>query len=205
MKIKKSPSAFTLIELLVVISIIAILASLAIPAVTGALTRGQMVQTLNNARQLQIATQTMSLDSFTSGNGFAWTYDTSGAPAGLSAFFSALTTDNYLTQNDLNKLLTAPGIGPGANGTPTSANIAFSIFQVKENSPGDQPFVVTRNWQQGGTLDSSASPYGSKGFVLFRKGGEGNFFTRPSEATNVIPTTTGGSGNTVTYETQFMQ
>ncbi len=203
MKINKSPKGFTLIELLVVISIIAILASLAIPAVTGALTRGQMVQTLNNARQLQIATQTMSLDSFTSGNGLAWTYD-AGAPQGLTAFFNALTTDNYLTQNDLNKLLTAPGIGPGQGGTPTAANIAFSIFQVEENNPGDQPFVVTRNWQTGGTLDPDASPYGSKGFVLFRKGGEGNFFTRPSEATNVIPDTT-NSATPQTYVTTFMQ
>ncbi len=78
MKIQKSPSAFTLIELLVVISIIAILASLAIPAVTSALTRGQMVQTLNNQRQLQIATQTMSLDTFTSGSGLSWTTSEDG-------------------------------------------------------------------------------------------------------------------------------
>ncbi len=203
MKIKKSPSAFTLIELLVVISIIAILASLAIPAVTGALTRGQMVQTLNNARQLQLATQTMSLDTFTSGNGMAWTFDDTGAPADLSTFFLNLTRDNYLTENDLNKLLTAPGIGPGASGTPTASNIAFKIFQVAENNPGDQPFVVTNNWA-GGELTPDASPYGSKGFVLFRKGGEGNFFTRPSEAANVIPDTT-GSANPVTYVETFMQ
>jgi prepilin-type N-terminal cleavage/methylation domain-containing protein len=201
MKIKKSPSAFTLIELLVVISIIAILASLAIPAVTGALTRGQMVQTLNNARQLQIATQTMSLDSFTSGNGAQWTFK-DGAPLGLTAFFTELTRDNYLSENDLNKLLTAPGIGPGTGGTPSAATSAFSFFQVEENNPGDQPFVVTRNWS-GGALVATEKPYGNKGFVLFRKGGEGNFFTRPSEAENVIPEADTTSG--AAYVSTLMQ
>ena len=80
--LRHSLRAFTLIELLVVISIIAILASLAIPAVTGALTRGQLTQTLNNARQLQLATQTMALDSFTTGEGPGWPGDMQGGPAG---------------------------------------------------------------------------------------------------------------------------
>ena len=87
-----SPSlrAFTLIELLVVISIIAILASLAIPAVTGALTRGQMTQTLNNARQLHLATQTMSIDTTAAGgDGVSWTMS-NNTKLGVSDFSSAL-------------------------------------------------------------------------------------------------------------------
>ena len=48
----RSLRGFTLIELLVVISIIAILASLALPAITGALSRGQMTQTLSNMKHL---------------------------------------------------------------------------------------------------------------------------------------------------------
>ena len=54
---------FTLIELLVVIAIIAILAALAIPNITAALTSGQLTQTLNNAKQLHLATTRMVLDS----------------------------------------------------------------------------------------------------------------------------------------------
>ena len=59
---KRSQSAFTLIEMLVVISIIAVLAAFAVPALTSALTKGQMTGTLNNGRQLYLAAQQMALD-----------------------------------------------------------------------------------------------------------------------------------------------
>src|SRR6476661_1119117 len=58
----RSQSAFTLIEMLVVISIIAVLAAFAVPALTSALTKGQMTGTLNNGRQLYLAAQQMALD-----------------------------------------------------------------------------------------------------------------------------------------------
>jgi prepilin-type N-terminal cleavage/methylation domain-containing protein len=48
----KNLLAFTLIELLVVISIIAVLAGLAVPAISGAMENGKVVQDLNNLRQI---------------------------------------------------------------------------------------------------------------------------------------------------------
>lgn len=172
--------AFTLIELLVVISIIAILASLAIPAVSSALTRGQMTQTLNNARQLTLATQTMSIDTTTAGSGVSWTMGTNNQPLTVAAFSQALTDGKYLTGADLQKIYAAPGVI--VNSTNFAANnIAFSIMGTTESSPSDQPFVITKNWQSG-TLTTNA-PYGDKGFIVFRKGGDGGTYSRPTDAT----------------------
>ena len=60
---KKSirPQAFTLIELLVVISIIAILASLAFPAIGGAMDSAKKAQAKNNA--VQIATAVVAFET----------------------------------------------------------------------------------------------------------------------------------------------
>lgn len=183
---------FTLIELLVVISIIAILASLAIPAVTGALTRGQMTQTLNNARQLHLQTQTMTIDTTTSGEGWSWTYNGTN-PGTVATFLQALIDNKYLTDPEVRKIMTAPGVTPRAGEPFDSGNIAFKIFQTKDSDPSENPFVVTKNWVSVQTgLDPEMQPYGSKGFVLMRKGGDGSAFTRPLEATssNIFTTNT---------------
>ena len=186
----KSLRAFTLIELLVVISIIAILASLAIPAVSNALVRGQMIQTLNNARQLHLATQTMSIDTTTAGDGVSWTYS-NNAPLTVSTFSTALTEGKYLTAQDLKKIYAAPGVLV-TDTNFTAANIAFRILQTQESTSSDQPFVITKNWESVSAGLGTNTPYADKGFIMFRKGGDGGVFTRPADAksTNVLSTNT---------------
>src|ERR1700693_1833053 len=69
-------AAFTLIELLVVIAIIATIAPFAVPALTSALSKGQMTGTMNNARQLYLAGYQMALDgSANSDANLAWPGD----------------------------------------------------------------------------------------------------------------------------------
>ena len=106
---KKSSLAFTLIELLVVIAIIGILAALALPAITGALARGQMTQTLSNMRQLHLATQQMALDGTTTGDpALCWPGD--ATPNATWAAWAGNLVPSYLTLSDFSKLLSAPGV-----------------------------------------------------------------------------------------------
>lgn len=63
MKISHRKSlAFTLIELLVVISIIAILASIASPALIGALKNGKISRATSDARQVALSLQLYAQD-----------------------------------------------------------------------------------------------------------------------------------------------
>src|SRR5689334_1751663 len=55
MKIKKFMKAFTLIELLVVITIIAILAGIALPVFSSVQIKGQQTKALSNAKQIGLA------------------------------------------------------------------------------------------------------------------------------------------------------
>src|SRR5438270_13033736 len=105
-------SAFTLIEMLVVISIIAILAAFAVPALTSALTRGQMTGTMNNTRQLYLAAQQMALDGSTNSDpSLGWPGDlASASPAPVTTlqdYATKLSQGDYLKAADLQKILSA--------------------------------------------------------------------------------------------------
>jgi prepilin-type N-terminal cleavage/methylation domain-containing protein len=191
MKLRRSQThAFTLIELLVVISIIAILASLAVPAVTGALTRGQLTGSLNNARQLQIATQTMALDAFTSGEGAGWPGD---SDASWNEFCQNLVSGKYLTESDLRKIASAPGVQIPANDFPPSKS-GLQVYSVRENSPGDSIFASTYNWSGFREISPEAVPFGDRGFVIFRKGGDGNVYQARQATSDLLGNRTLASG-----------
>jgi prepilin-type N-terminal cleavage/methylation domain-containing protein len=177
---------FTLIELLVVISIIGILASLAIPAVTGALVRGQMTGTLNNARQLQLATFNANLDQELAGSTNAWP----GTNRSFALWMEILT-NGYLSSAELRKMFAAPRIIVAD--PPQIESIAFNVYGVgNAGAPEDSIFLATKNWPQSGpppavALDANADPYQDKGVVVMRKGGDGSIFqARQVQDSNVL-------------------
>jgi prepilin-type N-terminal cleavage/methylation domain-containing protein len=122
--ISKKIAGFTLIELLVVISIIAVLASLALPAITGALVKGQITQTMSNYRQLYLASQSAALDSTASGG------SNTGFPgdSGSIANWSNALVPGYLSAQSFGSLLMVKG--NAQNTTVYAASAASNASDV---------------------------------------------------------------------------
>ncbi|MBX9741925.1 MAG: type II secretion system GspH family protein [Chthoniobacterales bacterium] len=182
-------NAFTLLELLIVISIIAILVSLALPHLSSALLKGEMLQTLSNERQLYLATQAMAIDANTSGTpNLGWPGDM--ASPSFEAWASALC-HGYLSVSDFCKLCSAPGVVLPVDKIPSTAHeIALTLYPLQESSDANDIFLITRNatLQGSGTnlsigFDAKTKPYGNKGCVLIRRGGDAVSLL-PNQATN---------------------
>ena len=181
MKIKNL-AGFTLIEMLVVISIIVVLAAFAGPALFSALSKGQMTASVNNARQLYLAAQQMALDGATNSDSTrTWPGDDATATT-LQAYCSRLVSNDYLKAGDLQKILSAPGavctVSSTTAGTPPvttvtlSGTSALKVYPVKEIDSTNTIFAVTSNYSYDTALNPSTAPYGDKGFVVQRKGGD---------------------------------
>lgn len=179
----KTNKAFTLIELLVVIAIIATIAAFAVPALTSALTKGQMTGTMNNARQLYLAGYQMSLDGATNSDAnLAWPGDYSaGTLSKLEDYCAKLVQNDYLKASDLPKILSAPGATCTAtsSGTGSAATVTLSgtsglkVYPVTSADASNVIFSVTSNYTYDTAFTATPpNPYGDKGFVVVRKGGD---------------------------------
>ena len=183
----RSQSAFTLIEMLVVISIIAVLAAFAVPALTSALTKGQMTGTLNNGRQLYLAAQQMALDGAANSDPtLVWPGD-DGTIVTVTDYCNRLFTNDYLKPGDLQKLLNAPGTNATVtlnNGPPPSIQLggaipAFKFFKVKDSDSANVVFLETNNYTYNTTLNGvNTAPFGDKGFIVQRRGGDASILRK---------------------------
>jgi prepilin-type N-terminal cleavage/methylation domain-containing protein len=197
MKINRKPSsAFTLIELLVVIAIIAILAALAVPALTSALNKAQMNGTMNNMRQLYLAQFQMSNDGAATGaTNLAWPGELPAADrTDLQSYLNAILRAGYLKGADVGKLITAPGANPtvtvtvGVGALPDQVALsgansaAIKVHGCIDQDPSHTIFAASHNYDYDTALATPSVPYGSKGFIVMHKGGDGAVF-RAGQAT----------------------
>ena len=191
-KIKKYFSAFTLIELLVVIAIIAILAALAVPALTSALSKAQQTGTMNNCRQLYLAQFQMSNDGSATGDASsAWPGDLPTLPTTMTAYMNVLCGKGYLKGGDAIKLLNAPSANYTATVTTTNGIDSLSaqagtpglkVWLNQDVDPATTIFCTSRNYVYDTALLSTAVPYGTKGFITIKKGGDAAIY-RVGQAT----------------------
>ena len=183
-KQRERVSAFTLIELLVVIAIIAILAALAVPALTSALSKAQMTGTMNNGRQLYLAQFQMANDGAATGDASsAWIGDLNPVPATLLAYLQTLVGKGYLQPGDALRLESASGAnltgtigGNPPNLTGLGGSSALKVYLVQDANPASTIFAVSKNYTYNTALASANSPYGTKGFIVTRKGGDASVY-----------------------------
>ncbi len=185
---RNNPNAFTLIEMLVVIAIIATIAAFAVPALTSALTKGQMTGTMNNSRQLYLAGYQMALDGAANSDGnLAWPGDYGASVTTVTNYVEKLLQNDYLKGGDLRKVLSAPGaacvvtVDNNAN-PPTVTSVApksaLKIYKVKDADASNTIFAVSDNYTYNTALANTATPYGEKGFIVMHKGGDGAVFRK---------------------------
>src|SRR4029077_3512804 len=208
-KTNKTPSAFTLIELLVVIAIIAILAALAVPALTSALSKAQQTGTMNNMRQLYLAQFQMSNDGSGTGDArSAWPGDLPVVPPDLLTYLNVLCGKGYLKGADAIKLFNGPSAAYTATVTTVNGidqlsapggTAALKVWLVQDVAPATTIFCTSRNYDYDTVLDPARVPYGTKGFITIRKGGDAAVF-RVGQATAGGWTTGGVFQNSVGYK-----
>lgn len=131
-------------------------------------------QMLGNMRQLHLATQSMALDGTTMGDtNLNWP----GNTGGTFSNWAAKVSPEYLSPQDFRKLLSAYVRVDPRGPLPKENTNGILVYQVREEDPGTVVFLTSANFTNtpAGGLPPvpGARPYEDKGFIVFRKGGDG--------------------------------
>ena len=173
---KLKANSFTLVELLVVISIIGLLAGLAVPAIQGGLDKAKQGVDVSNARQLGIIFFSEANDN----NGM---YRVNSDLTNTQAAGNFLTIVQGMFSNGVltsAKILSGQGVIPATstNGV-TAANIAFGyVPNLSTSDDGQIPLILTKgptSLSQSNVLLQDSYPWKKKGIVVYRVGNSAEF------------------------------
>jgi prepilin-type N-terminal cleavage/methylation domain-containing protein len=203
----KFKRAFTLIELLVVIAIIALLAAILAPAVTKALLKGQVTQTMSNGRNLFVLLFSKQMDNplglATSSGNASWPMSTGNVTYNdSSAYFATLVTNSAF--NLSYNFFIASGIPPAKDETEFVGNTLHNAWcislDVDDRFKASSPVLFTQNINLTGKdltqfvdLNAQAKPFGVKAAVVVGYGGSAFSIDQDTAiATNFNPVGTAG-------------
>jgi len=180
----KKFAGFSTTELVVAIVIIAVILVLAWPAFNNALTKRDLTRTMNNARELYLASFRMATDGAAKSDAaLAWPGD---YPAkSLAEYCGNLVEKDYVKAAELQRMLSAAGGActitmsgsPGSTAT-LSGKSALKIYKVKHADPSNTIFATSSNYVYDTNLNSSSLPFGDAGFVVVRKSGDAGVYKK---------------------------
>ena len=173
---KLKANSFTLVELLVVISIIGLLAGLAVPAIQGGLDKAKQGVDVSNARQLGIIFFSEANDN----NGI---YRVNGDLTNTQAAGNFLTIVQGMVSNGVltsAKILSGQGVIPAlSTNVIIAANIAFGyVPNLTTSDDGQIPLILTKgptSLAQSNVALQDTFPWKKKGIVVYRVGNSAEF------------------------------
>ncbi len=183
----RNQAGITWVEVIVCVVVVLVLWSLTISAVPNGISKSPLTGCLSNMKQLHLTCEQMARDGITTGDktlGWPGTYATWGA-------WVTNVVPGYLSTNDFCKILSAQGVIVPLGKLPRMNETAMRVYAVTNNSPANAVLLTSANFTNtptgGEPLNPSAKPFGNKGFVVFKKGGDGSVY-RPSQVgqTNLI-------------------
>jgi hypothetical protein len=160
---------------------------------------------MNNARQMYLAQFSMANDGAATGDAkLSYPGDYLPALTSLVDYVNTVVQPGYLKGGDIGKLFSAPSanlvigvaVGPPETVTFTGGTAALKVHLLKDVDPSNTIFCTSRNYIYDTALATTDVPYGTKGFVVMHKGGDGAVF-KEGQATLAG---WGGAGNEVKFQ-----
>ena len=173
---KLKANSFTLVELLVVITIIGLLAGLAVPAIQGGLDKAKQQVDVSNARQLGML-------FFSEANDNNGVYRVNSDLTNTSPASSFLTILQGMMSNGTlttPKILAGQGVIPATStGNVTGRNVAYAyLVNMTTSDDGNTPLILTKGPQsiaQSNVVLQDTFPWKKKGLVVYRLGNSAEF------------------------------